>query len=52
MSVRIHYNDAKLAVLLAEGNEQEQEALRDEQSELEHQFELLSNKRSGNQNRE
>ena len=52
ISVRIHYNDAKLAVLLAEGNEQEQEALRDEQSELEHQLELLSNKRSGNQSRE
>lgn len=52
MSVKIHFNDAKLAVLLAQGKQQEHEQLRQEQSELEHQFELLENKLSGKETKQ
>jgi serine/threonine protein kinase len=52
MSVKIYFNDAKLAVLLAQGKQQEHEQLRQEQSELEHQFELLENKLSGKETKQ
>jgi hypothetical protein len=52
MSVKIHFNDAKLAVLLAQGKQQEHEQLRQEQSELEHQFGLLENKLSGKETKQ
>jgi len=47
MSFQVYCNDAKLAVLLAQGKQQEHEQLRQEQSELAHKFELLQNKLNG-----
>jgi tRNA A-37 threonylcarbamoyl transferase component Bud32 len=44
LSLKMHYNEAKLAVLLAEGNALEHQQLRDKQSDLEQQFEILQNK--------
>jgi len=47
MSFQVYYNDARLAVLLAQGKQPEHEQLRQEQSELEHKLELLRNKLNG-----
>ena len=52
MSARIYISNAKLAVLLVQGDQQEHEQLRQEQSEFEHQFELLQNKLHGSESRQ